>query len=152
GNDYRTGERFELIQPIVVHAGSMPKEVLSVEAEPWDEHGRRAFRYIGSRVNRPIRMEQAIINISPHIVRYRGIDGFWQGVVETGQVPHAVILSLIGRVDQKNAEERERVVRFLMEAGWYPEAREELDRLIQDFPDTELGRRAAGARVFIIQA
>ncbi len=61
-------------------------------------------------------------------------------------------MSLIGRVDQKNAEERERVVRFLIDAGWYREAREELDRLIQDFPRTELSERAASARVFITQA
>ena len=152
GNDFRTGERFQLIQPITVHAGSMPKEVISVEAGPWDDRGRRAFRYLGSKSNRPIRMEQAIIEIGPHIVRYRGIDGFWVGVVETSQVPHSVIMSLLGRVDQKNAEERERVVRFLMDAGWYREAREELDRLIQDFPKTELSERAASARVFIMQA
>jgi dienelactone hydrolase len=152
GNDYRTGERFQLIQPITVHAGSMPKEVLSVEARPWDDRGRRDFRYLGSKSNRTLRMEQAIIEVGPHIVRYRGIDGFWVGVVETSQVPHAVILSLIGRVDQQNAEERERVVRFLIDAGWYREARQELDRLIQDFPKTELSERAASARVFITQA
>ena len=152
GNDYRTGERFQFVQPIVVHAGSMPKEVLSVESGPWDDRGRRTFRYLGSRVNRPISMEQAIIEIGPHIVRYRGIDGFWLGVVETSQVPHPVVMSLVGRVNQKNAEERERVVRFLMDSGWYPEAREELDRVIKDFPKTELSERAAGARVFIVQA
>ena len=88
-------------------------------------------------------MEQAIIEIGPHIVRYRGIDGFWLGVVETSQVPHPVVMALVGRVDQKNAEERERVVRFLMDAGWYPEAREELDRVIKDFPKTDLSERAA---------
>jgi pimeloyl-ACP methyl ester carboxylesterase len=152
GNDYRTGERFQLIQPIVVHAGAMPKEVLSVEAGPWDERGRRTFRYLGSRVNRPVSMEQAIIEISPHIVRYRGIDGFWVGVVETDQVPHSVIMALVGRVDQKSGEERERVVRFLIDAGWYPEARAELDRLIADFPKSELSERAAGARTFVVQA
>lgn len=152
GNEYRAGERFQLIQPIVVHAGAMPKEVLSVEAGPWDERGRRTFRYLGSRANRPISMEQAIIEIGPHIVRYRGIDGFWLGVVETDQIPHSVIMSLIGRVDQKNGEERERVVRFLMDSGWYPEARAELDRLIADFPKSDLSERATGARTFIIQA
>jgi dienelactone hydrolase len=152
GNDYRTGERFQLIQPITVHAGSMPKEVISVESGPWDDRGRRTFRYFGSRANRAIAMEQAIIEIGPHIVRYRGIDGFWVGVVETSQVPHPVIMALIGRVDQKNAEERERVIRFLMDAAWYPEAREELERIIKDFPKTELSERAAGALVFITQA
>src|SRR5262249_40487148 len=147
-----TGERFQLIQPIVVHAGSMPKEVISVEAKPWDDRGRRDFRYLGSKSNRTLRMEQAIIEIGPHIVRDRGIDGFWVGLVATSQIPHSVIMSLVGRVDQQNAEERERVVRFLIDAGWYPEARHELDRLIQDFPKTELSERAASARVFITQA
>ena len=87
GNDFKAGERFQLIQPIVVHAGSMPKEVISVEAGPWDDRGRRTFRYLGSKLNRSISMEQAIIEIGPHIVRYRGIDGFWVGVVETGPGP-----------------------------------------------------------------
>ena len=65
---------------MVVHGGLMPKEVVSVEAGPWNERGRRSFRYVGSRLNKPIRMEQAIIEIGPHIVRFRGVDGFWVGV------------------------------------------------------------------------
>lgn len=152
GNDYKAGERFQLIQPITVHAGRMPEEVISVEAGPWDDRGRRTFRYFGSRANRAIAMEQAIIEIGPHIVKYRGIDGFWVGVVETSQVPRPVIMALIGRVDQKNAEERERVIRFLMDAGWYPEARAELERVIKDFPGADLAQRAAGALVYITQA
>src|SRR5947209_17820189 len=44
-NALRTGERFQLVQPLVIHGGSMPKEVLSVQAGPWDERGRRPFRY-----------------------------------------------------------------------------------------------------------
>ena len=32
-NDYRTGERFQLVQPMMVHAGSMPKEVISVRGQ-----------------------------------------------------------------------------------------------------------------------
>ena len=40
-------------------------------------------------------------------------------------------MSLLGRVEQKNVEERERVVRFLMDIGWHAEAKQELDRLVQ---------------------
>src|SRR5271165_5878400 len=40
-NTYRTGEKFSLDQPISVYAGLMPKEVLSVQAGPWNEKGRR---------------------------------------------------------------------------------------------------------------
>src|SRR5262249_52540205 len=70
-NGLRAGERFQLVQPMVVHGGSMPKEVLSVEAGPWDERGRRRFRYLGSKSAKPLSMEQAMIEIGPHLVRYR---------------------------------------------------------------------------------
>ncbi|MGO9467438.1 MAG: alpha/beta hydrolase [Isosphaeraceae bacterium] len=151
-NALRTGERFQLNQPMTVHGGLMPHEVLSVHADPWDDLGRRSFRYEGSRLNRSIRMEQAIIEIGPHIVKYRGIDGFWLGQVETNQVPRKIVMALLGKVEQKNGAERERVIRFLMDVGWYAEAKTELDRLIRDFPQGDLKERAAGARAFIIQA
>ncbi|MGP0066843.1 MAG: hypothetical protein ACLQGP_25040, partial [Isosphaeraceae bacterium] len=151
-NAFRTGERFKLIQPIIKHGGEMPREVLRVEAGAWDDRGRRQFRYLGSRSTRPLSMEQAIIEISPHSVQYRGIDGFWLGVEELNRVPRPVIMALLGRVDPKNAAERERVIRFLMDAAWYPEAKQELDRIIKDFPKSDLSERAAGAKVFIIKA
>ena len=112
-NAFRGGEKFQLVQPLVVHGGLMPKEVVSVEAGPWDERGRRTFRYIGSRLNKPIRMEQAIIEIGPHIVKIRGVDGFWVGLVETDQIPRPVVTSLLRGWNRKTSEERERVVRFL---------------------------------------
>ena len=54
---------------------------------------------------------------------------------------------LLGRVQQTNVEERERVVRFLMDVGWLAEAKQELDRLVKDFPDPNLKERAASARL-----
>ena len=150
-NAFRAGEKFNLVQPLVVHAGLMPKDVVSVEAGPWDDRGRRAFRYLGARLNKPIRMEQAIIEIGPHIVKYRGVDGFWVGMTETGQIPHSVVISLLDKVEQKNVTERERVVRFFMERGWNAEARIELDRLVRDFPQADLKERAENARLFIRQ-
>jgi pimeloyl-ACP methyl ester carboxylesterase len=150
-NTYRSGEKFSLVQPMIVHTGSMPKEVLSVQAGPWNEKGRRSFRYVGSKP-RPTSMEQAIIEIGPHVVKYRGVDGYWLGLVATTQVPRKVVTGLLGRVEQQNQSERERVVRFLMDAGYYPEAKEELDRIIHDFPKTDLSERAATAKAYIIQA
>lgn len=147
----RTGEKFSLVQPMTVHAGIMPKDVLSVSAEPWDEKGRRRFQYVG-RSGKPATMEQAINEITPHVVRYRGVDGFWQGQATTESVPRPVLMSLLHRVEEENQGERERVVRFLMGAGWYPEAKAELDRLIKDFPGSDLSERAGSARQFIVQA
>jgi pimeloyl-ACP methyl ester carboxylesterase len=151
-NSFRTGEKFTLVQPLVVHAGAMPKEVISVQAGPWNDRGRRSFSYVGGRSNKPASMEQAIIEIGPHVVKYRGVDGFWLGQLATSQVPRSVVSGLLGRVDQKNQAERERAVRFFMNAGWYEEAKGELDKMIREFPGTDLGERAAGARVFMVQA
>ena len=88
----------------------------------------------------------AIIEIGPHIARFRGVDGFWVGQVEINQVPRDSVMHVLGRVAQNNLEERERVVRFLMDVGWRIEAKQELDRLVKDFPSTELKERAAIAR------
>jgi pimeloyl-ACP methyl ester carboxylesterase len=151
-NAFRTGEKFQLVQPMTVHGGIMPDEVVSVQASPWNERGRRSFQYVGARLDKTIRMEQAIIEIGPHITRFRGVDGFWVGMIETNQVPRESVTKLLGRVQQNNAEERERVVRFLMDVGWLAEAKQELDRLVKDFPDPNLKERAASARQFIIQA
>ena len=133
---YRNLEEFELVQPMEVHTGQMPRFVLAAEATPWNEFGRRTFRYLGDRSSRPVTMQQAINRIGPHMVRLRGVDGFWNGaVLDTGQVPRPVLLGLLGKVDQRNQNERLRVGRFLIQAGWYDEARAELDRLGRDFPE-----------------
>lgn len=148
----RTGETFSLVQPLTVHGGVMPKDVVAVNAEPWDEKGRRQFQYLGVRGGKPVVMEQAINEIGQNVVRYRGVDGFWKGQVDISQVPRSSILSLLRKVDQKDESERERVARFLMGAGWHKEAGEELDRLVKDFPDEELKARVATARQFLVQA
>jgi pimeloyl-ACP methyl ester carboxylesterase len=151
-NSIRPGEVFQLVQPMTKHGGLMPKDLLNVEAGPWNDRGRRSFRFVGSRNGKPESMEQAIIEIGTRITKFRGVDGFWQGQIDTNQVPRPVITGLLGRIERQNGTERERVVRFLMDAGWYPEARQALDALIKDFPKSDVSERAASARAYIIQA
>lgn len=148
----RTGEKFSLVQPMTVHGGVMPKDVVGVIAEPWNEKGRRQFQYFGSKGGAPVAMEQAINELGQNIVRFRGVDGFWKGQVAISQVPRSSVMSLLHKVKQTDESERERVARFLMGAGWYAEAKEELDRLVKDFPDDDLKARVDSARQFIIQA
>src|SRR5262249_48119413 len=74
------------------------------------------------------------------------------GLIETNQIPRKVVTSLLARVEQKNVEERERVVRFLMDMGWHAEAKQELDRLVADFPQSDLKERAQSAQAYILTA
>ncbi len=146
---YRNLERFDLVQPLVVHAGAMPTYAINVQASPWDDKGRRSFRYVGPRSKEPVRMEQAINELGPHMVRLRGVDGFWTGQLATGQVPRDVVLGLLARVDRTDQNERLRVARFLIQAEWYAEARRELDAVALEFP--ELRETVATARASVVE-
>jgi dienelactone hydrolase len=146
---YRNLEWFKIEQPLVVHGGVMPKEVLAVKAEPWSPKGRRLFQFLGSRSNKPVSMEQAINEMSPHMVRIRGVDGFWQGQLATNQVGRDVIQAILAKVERDNQNERLRVARFLIQAEWYKEAKAELEAIVRDFPD--LRERAEGALGSILQ-
>ena len=145
----RNLEWFKIEQPLVVHGGAMPKEVLSVQAEPWNNQGRRLFKYVGTRSGRPVSMEQAIYDMGPQAVRLRGVDGFWQGQIATSQVPREVIMAILARVKQSDQNERLRVARFLIQAEWYKEAKVELDGLVRDFP--ELRERVENALNSVLQ-
>ena len=126
--------RFQLIQPLEVHAGAMPGAAYEIETTPWDAKGRRKFQYRNDRLAR-VAMQQAINDISPHMVRYRGIDGFWVGQVATSEVPRSVLLGLLAKVEQTNEDERVKVARFLIQAQWFDEARAALKDLERDFPN-----------------
>ncbi len=126
-------ERFQLVQPLEVHAGVMPPVAVEITSTPWDAKGRRGFQYKNNRSNK-VAMQQAINDISPHMTRYRGIDGFWVGQVATSEVPRSVILGLLAKVEQANENERLRVARFLIQAQWFDEAKAALEQLERDFP------------------
>ncbi len=130
-------EHFRLIQPLEGKGvgGQMPVAAYDIQASSWDENGRRTFSYLGPRQSRRIRMTQAINDLGPSVVKLRGVDGFWQGQLATGQVPRPIVLGLLHR-DQDDEKERLRICRFLIQAEWYAEAKVELDRLAQDFPET----------------
>lgn len=133
-------DRFALVQPLEVHSGVMPSVVYGVTATPWDEFGRRHFEcmgLIGPRSTRPvkIKMTQAINDLGPRTSRLRGVNGFWQAGIATSQIPKEVVLGILKKIDQKDVNQRLKVNRFLIQAGWYPEARAELERLAKDFPD-----------------
>lgn len=128
------GERFKIAQPMTVHGGEMPPFALKVQAGPWKALGRRQFSYLGKPSGKTVTMQQAITELTPRAARFRGIDGFWTGVVGLDQVPRPVVVEMLNHVEQGNENERLRVGRFLIQAEWYPEAKSELDRLASDFP------------------
>lgn len=146
-------EVFKLDQPILQHGGVMPKEAFAVKATPWNDKGRRQFEYRSARSSKPVSMEQAIYELGPYKVRFRGVDGFWQdGRLSTKQIPREIVLSILAKVERTNLNERRRVASFLIQAEWYGEAKQALDDLLRDFPDDASLRDTIGnARTVVAQ-
>lgn len=125
---------FPIVQPLVVHAGEMPKAAFGITVGPWDNSGRRPFSYFMKEdQKKPIAMQQAIIDLGPRVSKIRGVDGFWVGQVATSTIPKSAVLGILAKADQKNIEQRIEVCRFLIQAEWFTEARLEVERLAKDF-------------------
>jgi pimeloyl-ACP methyl ester carboxylesterase len=145
-------EWFKLVQPMITHAGTMPKEAVVVadKVTPWNDRARRMFAYFTAKSTRIVTMEQAIYELGPYFVRIRGVDGFWQdGRLATSQIPREVVLGLLAKVERGNQNERLRIARFLIQAQWYTEARAELDAIAREFSD--LREVVANARASVVQ-
>ncbi|GAC1469707.1 MAG: peptidase [Isosphaeraceae bacterium] len=149
----RNLEVFKLEQPLVVHGGALPKEVIRVQASPWNDRGRREFAFEGSTLGKVTSMEQAIIEMGPHLVKIRGVNGFWQSQLSISQIPREIVLGILARVDPQDKNERIRVARFLIQAEWYTEARAALEKILGDFPgDSDLRERVRDALVSVVQS
>jgi pimeloyl-ACP methyl ester carboxylesterase len=142
-------EQFLPQQPLKIQGGEMPATAIILQATPWDETGRRTFKYIGPRSKKTIAMTQGIIALNPVSARFRGIDAHWQGQIATSQIPKPSVLALLGKLDQTNEEHRLHVVRFLIQSHWFVEAKAELDRLAKDFP--ELSEKVRGVRQTVLE-
>lgn len=145
-------EQFKIDQPIVVHGGVMPTYAININASPWNDTGRRAFSFIGPGSSKPVRMTQALIEIGPKQVRFRGIDGFWRGQIATSQIPRPVMLTLLGKLDHNDQSTRLQLGRFLIQAEWFPEALAELDKIGQDFPELTETVKTVRRSVMSLQA
>lgn len=145
----RKFEEFRVAQPLVVHGGKMPAAVVAVQGGPWDDKGRRHFRYVGAGSSSPKEMTQAINGLGPKVVQIRGIDAFWRSRLATSQVPRSVVLAILAKIDQDDQQERLKAGQLLIQAEWYPEALAELERIRRDFP--ELGETVDTVRAMVVE-
>lgn len=145
----RKFEEFRVQQPLLVHGGKMPAAVVGVQPGPWDDKGRRHFRYVSAGASAPREMTQAINGLGPKIVQIRGVDAFWRTRLATSQVPRPIVLAILAKIEQSNQQERLKAGQLLIQAEWYPEALAELERIARDFP--ELKDTVATVRTMVLE-
>jgi predicted esterase len=121
---------------------------------PFDEYGRRVLS-LATAAGR-LDVVQGITEITPRWTRVQGLQTEKPLQLDmrmaTSSIPRDVLERVIAKqVDPNNADERLRVVRLLMQAERFDDARQALDDVLGSFPElaelskerTTLGRRAA---------
>lgn len=131
-------ERIEIPQRIPENGRRVAGVGGVLETTPFDEFGRRiiSLATAGGRVD----VVQGITEITPRWTTLQGIQTEQPALLDmriaTSSVPRDVLRRVIDQhIDRKNADQRLRVVRLLLQADRYEEARQELDEVMADFPD-----------------
>lgn len=107
-----------------------------IRVTKFSEFGHRIFSMQGPKGQLDI--IQAITEITPRYVRLQGHrqTGFvWDMRIATSSVPRDILSKVIRKhIDNKNPDDRLRVVRLYIQAERYSDALMELDEAIRDFP------------------
>jgi len=128
-----------------------------LETTPFDEHGRRILS-LATATGR-VDVVQGITEITPRWVKLEGLQTEKPLQLDMRLATTAIPRDVLGRVlsrhvDRTNPDDRLRLVRLLIQAERYDDARRELDDVLADFPDlADLARerrtlaRLAGGRL-----
>ena len=147
---YRNLERFQLVQPLVVHGGAMPPYALNVQADPLGRQGTAVVPLRRPAVERAGPHGAGDQRARPaHGQAAAGWTGSGRASWRRARSPATWCSALLARVDRKDQNERLRVARFLIQAEWYAEAKRELDAVAGEFP--ELRETIDTARASVVQ-
>jgi len=121
-----------------------------VRITPFDQFGRRIFTMKSN--DGPLHIIQGITEVTPAYTKVEGLQGrrpyVWEMRIATGSIPRARLSQILhGVVDQSNPNGRLKIVRLYVQSERYKDARQELEAVIQDFPDLkELDREVRALR------
>jgi hypothetical protein len=115
---------------------------------PWDEYGRRVYEMQvgGARLS----VVQGITELTPRYAKVEALVGperaiTWDSRISTTSIPADALARILAKAaPQDDADARLQIVRFYTQAKRFHEAGQELERIIEEFPDranlkTEVG-------------
>jgi hypothetical protein len=135
---FAAAEVIKIPQPVADNGRTIQTLGSIMGVAPFDQYGRRIFS-INSSLGR-LDVVQGITEISPLYTAVRGLKGSNMFVIDTrlatSSIPRDVLRKVIDQyMDEKNVDERLRLVRLLIQAERYHEAEAELAGVAADFPD-----------------
>ncbi len=127
--------------------------------DPWDEHWNRNFKFVspfGTRISTP----QHLGFLSPFYARMDSRKYNWYSYYQTSELGPATVRALLYTYPELKEGERDapawrfKVYRFMVQAGWYDQAEQELNAILKDLPgekDKVEAARAALKRLRALQ-
>ncbi|MCS6851133.1 MAG: PHB depolymerase family esterase [Gemmataceae bacterium] len=113
-----------------------------LEATPFDDRWERIYRLQGEQGR--INVRQRLGVLTPQYARVEALSYHWSQFYLTKELGPQVVRSLLYRHPdladkdgQVDPARRLRIVRFLMQAGWYDAAEQELNALAKERPDEQ---------------
>ena len=104
------------------------------EVVPFDQFGRRQVSIRTAKGKRTV--EQGITEIRPDYITLVGLTHKWEHAIATTSVPPKILDRILRTAtDQTNSGDRMAIARFYLQAGMYPQALQEIDSVIKDFPE-----------------
>jgi dienelactone hydrolase len=113
----------------------------AINITSFDEYGRRIYEM--QSADGPISVVQGITELTPRYTKLSSLHGpqravSWEASMATSSLPPDVIAKVMAKaIQQDNWQARIQAVRWYQQAGRFPEARRELERIIEEFPDQE---------------
>jgi pimeloyl-ACP methyl ester carboxylesterase len=141
GNTGELPERIYLRQPVAESGPRIASVGPILQIKPFDEFGRRIFSMNTERGR--IDVIQGITEITPLWTKVQGLAGerpyVWDMRLATSSIPRELLSRIVfSRLDAKNVEHRKQLIRLYLQADRYQDARMELDKLLEDFPQEKL--------------
>ena len=113
----------------------------AINITPFDEYGRRVYEM--QSADGPISVVQGITELTPRYTKLSSLHGpqralAWEASMATSSLPPEVIAKVMAKaIPQHDWQARIQAVRWYQQAGRFPDARRELERIIEEFPDQE---------------
>lgn len=113
----------------------------SLGITPFDKWGRRIYEM--QTKDGPLSIVQGITELTPHYAKVEGLRGqprpiVWDMRLATSSIPKDTLAAILkNAVSQENPTDWLQIVRFYLQAERYTEARRELEKLIERYPDMQ---------------
>jgi pimeloyl-ACP methyl ester carboxylesterase len=132
-------QKVELWQPAPLGGKTVAGLGPILAISPFNDYGRRMVSVRGPEGS-PLSIIQGITELNPRYAKIEGLKStpsyLWDMRVATDSIPTEQLRQIFRRrIDQQNYDKRLEIVRFYIECQRFAEARDELERLIIDFPD-----------------